>query len=155
MKIAILILGLLVSVGTHAGKRIESCESAALVPDRGWVYKKVPCSSFDRLIPCTKDWTDEKGHWHSEIIECPPNAKQKTFEQVERDEEAAKEKACGKDYGELRVGMTIKRFEQCNEAVTFETETISKDGSIKLYSSTFWWIRVKSGRIVSYTRRTF
>ena len=117
MKTFILLLALAISATAHAGKRIESCESAELIPGKGWVYTPTSC-------PVDVD-------------------------------ESSKEKACGKDYGELRIGMTIKRFEQCNEAVTIETDTVSKDGSIKLYSSTFWWIRVKSGRIVSYTRRTF
>lgn len=113
-----LAIALLLALATtaHAGKRLESCESATLDPDKGWIYTAVPCK------------TDPF--------------------------EAGKEKACGKDYGELRVGMTIKRVEQCLEALSYETETVSASGRVDIYSSTFYVIRAQNGRVISYTRRT-
>lgn len=113
----IVLCTLLLATTAHAGKRIESCEAAELVPDKGWVYTPYPC---------------------------PVDA-----------DEAAKEKTCGKDYGELRVGMTLKRVEQCLEALAFETETVSKAGKVETYRSTFYWIQARNGRVVSYTRRTY
>lgn len=69
-------------------------------------------------------------------------------------DEVAKEKACGKDYGELRVGMTIKRVEQCLEALSYETEKVGQGGKVEIYSSTFYWIQARNGKVISYTRRT-
>lgn len=117
MKHAIFLIAILISTVSHAGKRIEICEEGDVVPDKGWVYKQVPCP-------------------------------------VDR-EEQAKEKACGKDYGELRIGMTLKRFEQCNEALSFETEAVTKAGTVEIYHSTFYWIHARGGRIVAYSRRTY
>lgn len=70
-------------------------------------------------------------------------------------DEVAKEKACGKDYGALRIGITLKRFEQCNEALAYETTTVSKAGKVDVYRSTFYWVQVQGGKVVGYTRRTF
>lgn len=154
MKSFAVVVLLAFSVAAHAGKAVESCGTNVLVPGKGWVSKKVSCSELERPIPCTREWTDEKGRWNSEPIDCPAGAKQKTFEQVERDEEAAKEKTCGRDYGKLRVGMSLQRFEQCNEPLSLETETMTKDGRTEVYSSTFHWIQSRNGKIVSYTRRT-
>lgn len=81
--------------------------------------------------------------WVYTPVKCP----------VDKDE-AAKEKACGKDYGALRVGMSIQRFEQCNEALSLESETVTSAGRTEIYLSTFYWIQARSGKIVSYTRRT-
>jgi len=116
MKPVIMLLALALTANAYAGKRIESCESAELVPNKGWVYTSHPCT-------------------------------------VDADVQA-KEKTCGKDYGELRVGMSVKRFEQCNEAVTLETEKVEKGGATQIYASTFYWIHVRNGKVVSYTRRT-
>lgn len=116
-RLAILsVVMLALAAPAHAGKRLESCESATLDPDKGWIYTPVPC-------------------------------KPDSFE-------AGKEKACGKDYGELRVGMSIKRVEQCLEALSLETETVTAGGVITHYSSTFYLISARNGKVTSYTRRT-
>lgn len=117
MKTFFMITALCLATAAHAGKRIESCESANLVPEKGWVYTPYPC-------PVDTD-------------------------------EVVKEKTCGKDYGELRIGMSLKRFEQCNEALVQETETVTKGGRTEVYRSTFFWIQARNGKIVSYTRRTY
>lgn len=107
----------LVALSLSGSAFAASCESAALVPGKGWVYTPVPC-------PVDPD-------------------------------EVAKEKACGKDFGALRIGMSLKRFEQCNEALALETESVTKDGRTEVYRSTFYWIQARGGKIVGYTRRTF
>lgn len=117
MKIAFVAAVLFLATSAHAGKRIESCESARLDPEKGWIYTPYPCP----VDP----------------------------------EEVTKEKTCGKDYGELRVGMSLKRFEQCNEALIQETETVTKSGRTEVYRSTFYWIQARNGKIVSYTRRRY
>lgn len=93
----------------------ESCESARLDPQKGWVYTPIPCK--------------------------------------EDPDEVKRGKVCGKDHGALRVGMTVKRFEQCNEALTLQTETVTAQGLTQTYRSTFHWIHVRDGKIVGYTRR--
>ena len=70
-------------------------------------------------------------------------------------EESAREKRCGKDYQALRVGMTLARFEQCWEALAFETETVNATGRTEVWRSTFYWIQARRGKIVGYTRRTY
>jgi len=72
----------------------------------------------------------------------------------EEREEAAMKRKCGKDYGQLRTGMTLDRYKECNGAPAYVTDTVGADGRIETWRSTFYWIRVKNGRIVSYTRRT-
>ena len=71
-----------------------------------------------------------------------------------REHEAKQKKACGKDFDQLRVGMTLARFEQCNESLSFVTESFTQGGAIETYRSTFYWINARNGRVVSYTRRT-
>lgn len=153
MKTLITLAFLAMGMAAEA-QTIQHCESADLVPGKGWVYKKVPCSEMERPIPCTKEWTDEKGHWNQEIIPCPPGTKQKTFEQEQREEEAAMKRKCGKDFGQLRVGMTMDRFEECNGAASYVTDTVGRGGVVETWRSTFYWIHVQNGRVVSYTRRT-
>lgn len=116
MKTILFLVALSTAGAAIAGKRIETCENAELVPGKGWVYTPVKCAV-------------EPG-------------------------EAAKEKACGKDFGELRVGMSVKRFEQCNEALSLESESVTSAGRTEVYLSTFYWIQARNGKIVGYTRRT-
>lgn len=68
-------------------------------------------------------------------------------------DEVKRGKVCGKDHGALRVGMTIKRFEQCNEALTLEGETVTAAGVTQIYASTFHMIRARDGKIISYSSR--
>lgn len=97
-----------------------------------------------RIETCEEgDIVPGKG-WVYKQVPCPVDA-----------DEVAKEKACGKDYGELRVGMSVQRFEQCNEALIHETERVSEAGRIDIYRSTFYLIHARNGRITAYQRRTF
>lgn len=113
----------------------------------------VPCAKFDRPIACSRQWKDERGSLHIEDRPCAPG-EQKTVQQVEREEEAAQKKKCGKDFGKLRVGMTLERYEECTDGVIFMTETVSKGAVVETYRSTFYYIHATNGRIVAYTRRT-
>lgn len=153
MKFRVFVIMLCASAGASAADK-HACEVADLVPGKGWVYTKVPCSSLERKIPCTKEWTDEKGHSYGEEVPCPPGSKQKTVEQVQREEDAAKARRCGRDFGQLRVGMTLERFEACNEAAAYVTVTTGRSGSVEMYRSTFYWLHVKDGQIIGFTRRT-
>lgn len=75
---------------------------------------------------------------------------------VEQDrlrEESAKKKACGRDFMALRVGMRLDRFEQCHEALSYMTETVSSAGPVETYRSTFYIIHASKGVITGYTRR--
>lgn len=68
-------------------------------------------------------------------------------------EEAAQKKKCGKDFGKLRVGMTLGRYEECTDGVIFMTETVSKGAVVETYRSTFYFIHARDGLIVAFTRR--
>lgn len=70
----------------------------------------------------------------------------------DRQEAAARKRQCGKDFEALRVGMTLKRYEQCTGGLVFVTDTTSKEGVVKTYRSTFYLIDAKGGRVVSFTR---
>ena len=127
------------------------CEEATL-GENGWEYKTVPCSNFDRPIPCVE--TVRNGKWlEMHEVACKPG-EQKTVQQVEREEEAAMKKKCGKDFGQIRIGMALERFEDCTEAAAYVTDTVIAGGVVETYRSTFHLIHVKNGRIVGYTRRT-
>lgn len=141
---------LLTSFFTWADTK-ESCSEMKKI---NGVLTDVPvaCGKFDRPVPCTKTTTDAKGWQIIETVPCAPGM-QKTVQQVEREELAAKRKLCGKDFQAMRIGMTLARFEECTDGLVFETETVSKGGSVEIYRSTFHFIHAKDGRIVSYTRR--
>lgn len=113
-----------------------------------WVDE--PC--IETPIHCAREWTDEKGSWNSEEVPCPPG-KQKTIEQVRREEEAVLKRKCGKDYMTLRIGMTIERLEDCYGA-SYVTETVSKGGVVETYRTIFDWVYVQNGRVTGYTKRT-
>lgn len=113
----------------------------------------VPCSTLDRPVACTKTVTNEKGWQTIETVPCEPR-KQKTVQQVEREELAAQKRKCGKDFQALRVGMTLERYEECTDGVIFMTETVSKGAVVETYRSTFYFIHARDGRIVAFTRRT-
>lgn len=83
-----------------------------------------------------------KNGWEYTQVPCPVDP-----------EEVAKKKQCGKDYRVLRIGMTVERFEQCNESLSYVTDTIASTGVTESYRSTFYYIHVRGGKIVSYTRR--
>jgi hypothetical protein len=68
-------------------------------------------------------------------------------------EEAAQKRKCGKDYGVLRIGMSIDRLQDCMGAV-YVTKTVRKDGVIETYRTMFDLVNVKDGKVISYTERT-
>lgn len=145
------LLGLVSLSGGAADK--HACETLDLVPGKGLVYTPVPCSSLERPIPCTKDWTDEKGSFHSDVVPCPPGTKQKTYEQAAREEEQVKRAKCGKDYKSARIGMLASRFSECTDGLIYVTETLTSKGVTETYRTTFYYVYVKDGRIVGLTRR--
>lgn len=101
---------------------------------------------------CTKESVNEKGWTTIEPVPCPPG-KQKTIEQIQREEDAVLQHKCGKDYQRLRVGMKLSRLEDCVGA-TYETETVTEKGRIETYRTTFDWVHVKNGVVVGFTKRT-
>lgn len=54
----------------------------------------------------------------------------------------------------LRIGMTLDRFEECHEALSYVTDAVGKGGVVEIHRSTFYFIHAQNGRIVGYTRRT-
>lgn len=129
-----------------------SCETMSMETGE-LVFKKVPCSSMETPMPCSKEWTDSEGSWHSEYRPCKPG-EQKTVEQIDREEAAVQKKQCRKDYQALRIGMTLDRFEQCTDGLVYITDTVVKGAVVESYRSTFYFIYAKNGRIIAYTRRT-
>lgn len=86
-----------------------------------------------------------------ESVPCKPG--QKSEEQIERDEESAQKRKCGKDYQRLRIGMKLTRLEDCVGA-TYETETVTEKGRVETYRTTFDWVHVKNGVVIGFTKRT-
>lgn len=150
---ALIVVGAIFVCANAVGADKHACESADLVPGKGWVYTSVPCTSLERPIPCTKEWTDESGSFNSTVVPCPPGAKQKTYEQVQREEEQIKRTKCGKDYKAARVGMSASRFSDCTDGLIYVTETTTAKGVTETYRATFYYVHVRDGRIVGLTRR--
>lgn len=69
------------------------------------------------------------------------------------DEEAKRKKLCGGDFGKLRIGMTLDRYEECTEAVDYVTERVSNAGKVEVYRGMFYYIEAREGKIVAFTRR--
>jgi len=113
----------------------------------------IPCEQLETPIPCSETTVDAQGRTLITDRPCRPG-EQKTIQQVERDERAAKKKACGRDFETLRIGMKLTRFEQCTDGTSFVTETVTKQRVVEVYRSTFYWLHVVDGVIVGYTRRT-
>lgn len=86
-------------------------------------------------------------------LPCDPD-KKSPLELEHEKEEADKKRRCGKDFMALRIGMTLDRLEQCYEEPAFVTETVGKGGRVETYRGTFYFIHVRNGRVVGYTRRT-
>jgi len=86
-------------------------------------------------------------------LPCDPDAPKKPWETEEEKEEAALKRQCGKDYMALRVGMKIKRLEQCLGAI-YETETVTQKGTIETYRTTHNWVYVQNGVVTGFTDRT-
>lgn len=74
-------------------------------------------------------------------------------ERKEAKEETALKRKCGKNYHTLRIGMTLDNLEQCVGAI-YITKTVSKGGVIETYRTSFDWVHVQNGRVISYTERT-
>jgi hypothetical protein len=106
----------------------------------------------DPYTICTEDW---KVDGYYKPMPCDPNRKKSPSEVEYENEQAAMKKKCGKDYQQLRVGMSLQRFDDCTEGgATFVTDTMTAGGLVETYRSRFYIINVKGDRIVSYTRRT-
>lgn len=143
----VLMSAMLISLSAYAAQ--ESCEEMRKGPN-GVEFVPIPCK--EHPIPCSETWFDGKST-HSKSVPCKPG-QQKTLEQVEREEQTVQKRKCGKDFKALRVGMTVDRFEECNEALSYVTDTVGKGGVVETYRSTFYFIHAQQGRVVSYTRRT-
>lgn len=117
----------------------------------------VSCGAFAAEHPalCFKERVETvngKKSTIGEAVPCPPG-KQKTVEQIQREEDSALKRKCGKDYGALRIGMSIKRLEECTGAVLL-TQTVDKAGRVDTYRTNFDWVNVQNGKVISYTERT-
>lgn len=147
MRIPLLLIFLAVPTTSVAAEQCFVMKKGA----NGYESVEEPCESFDRKLPCTER-IDYKGGTIFQDVPCAPG-QQKTMRQVEEEENAAKRKACGKDYGKLKVGMTLDRFEQCTEALVFVTDRVDGAGVLEIYRSTFYVIESRDGRIVAFSRR--
>jgi len=141
---------LLVSAGGTAFAG-ESCSSVKKI-NGVLTDVPVPCATLDRALACSKTTVDANGSTLIEDVPCAPG-KQRTMQQAEREELAAQKRTCGRDFQAMRIGMRLDRFEECNEALSFITETVSKGSVVETYRSTFYLIHARDGRIVAWTRR--
>ena len=86
-------------------------------------------------------------------VPCAPG-KQKTVEQLQREEDAALKHKCGNDFRTLRIGMKVDRLEECVGA-TYETETVTQKGTVETWRTNFDWVNVQNGVVIGYTKRTY
>lgn len=106
--------------------------------------KKDPNSSCNEQWPVNGEYRD---------MPCDPDHKS-PLDVAYEEQMAALKRKCGKDAGQLRVGMTLERFEDCNGTASFVTDTVGKGGTVETWRASFYWLHVQNGRIVGYTRRT-
>ena len=81
--------------------------------------------------------------------------RKKSFDDFQRQqarEEATQKRKCGKDYMAIRIGMTIKRLDDCTGAA-YINQTVTQDGVIETYRTMFKYVNVKNGKVISYTNR--
>lgn len=129
MKLHRLIVAALLGVASYTVLSAETCE----------VMKKVNGVLTGVQVPCSQ-------------VKRPTTPEQEAALQIQRDEQAARKRKCGKDFEALRIGMTLDRYEECTEALAYVTETVSKTGVVKTYRSTFYLIHSADGKIVAYSR---
>lgn len=135
----------------QAGTQGEMCSVAKTINGR-MVWVDEPCSKRETPMPCSQTTKTADGSTLIETIPCP-SGQQKTIQQIQREEEAAQKKKCGKDFGKLRIGMALNRYEECTEALVFVTDTVSKGAVVETYRGMFYFVHAKDGRIVAFTRR--
>lgn len=83
----------------------------------------------------------------------PTTPEQEAALNRQRDQEAEQQRKCGADFGKLRVGMTLARYEECSEAVSYVTEKVSSAGTVEVYRGMFYYIEARNGTVVAFTRR--
>lgn len=85
-------------------------------------------------------------------------AVEKVVQEAERQEAreqasmAARKKACGADFGQLRVGMSVERAQQCFAPFRLVGEMAMPGGNVATYRSGWALLTVRNGQIVSYQR---
>lgn len=84
-------------------------------------------------------------------VKRPTTPEQAAALKADRDELAVKKRQCGKDFEALRIGMPVARFEQCTDGLIYVTDTVTKDGTVQTYRSTFYLIHSAGGKIVAYS----
>ena len=129
MKMSHLFFATILCVASWPALSAETCE----------VMRKVDGVLKSVQIPCSD-------------IKRPTTPVQDAALKAERDELAAKKRQCDKDFEALRIGMPVTRFEQCTDGLVYVTDTVTKDGTVKTYRSTFYLIQSADGKIVAYSR---
>lgn len=114
--------------------------SSAYAEDSCEVMRKIDGVLTSVKVPCSQ-------------VKRSTTPEQEAAIQSQRAHEAEQKKICGADFGKLRIGMTMDRYEQCTEAVDYVTKTVTKDGEVETYLGTFYLISARNGRIVAFTRR--
>lgn len=105
------------------------------------VMKKVNGVLTSVQVPCSQ-------------VRRPTTPEQEAALNRQRGQEAEQQRKCGGDFGKLRIGMTLDRYEECTEAVDYVTERASSDGKVEVYRGMFYFIEARDGKIVAFTRRT-
>ena len=66
-------------------------------------------------------------------------------------QEAALEKACGRDYNQPRVGMTAARADQCVGDLIMKSQINRRDGVVTTYLSGSYYLHVMAGKVVAWS----
>lgn len=73
-----------------------------------------------------------------------------TQEAERQAESAALQKECGKDYGEIRVGMKLARVQRCVGEFFLSGQRSSKYGTVDYYTRGDAYLFVKKGKVVAW-----
>lgn len=130
MKLKSLIVSVVLGSSISTALAAETCE----------VMKKVNGVLTSVQVPCSQ-------------VRRPTTPEQEAALNRQRTQEAEQQRKCGSDFGKLRIGMTLDRYEECTEAVDYVTERVSNAGKVEVYRGMFYYIEAREGKIVAFTRR--
>jgi hypothetical protein len=107
-------------------------------------YNKAVAAQAAKKKAKSEKWAKE------EEIRKKAEAEQAEIDAQHEADEVNKQKACGKDYMNIRVGMTLDRVEKCVGEFFLHGQIKSKHGAVDHYTRGNTYLYIKNGRVVAW-----
>lgn len=133
-------LFILTCVVIHEAKAEQSSLEAQLEKN----YKSLIRQQTSDREEAGKKWQEQ------EKIRKNVEAEQAVIEAQNEADEEARQKQCGNDYKNLRVGMTLDRVQKCVAEFFLRGQVKTKNGVVDHYTRGDSYIYVKKGRVVAW-----